>query len=298
MAISERQLEVWSNQGSTQQSALTYQSIKRILEDPRAPFANRQFSIFLQGSYGNDTNIYADSDVDLVICLRSVYYSDTSGLDPSEKARYEAARSPASYTFLDFKREVCAWLSANYGENVTSGNKAILVPGNGNRRDADVLACVEHHDYYTYPDQGAPKYHEGIAFWTDNGDKIVNYPKQHLANCTQKNGDTRTRFKPDVRVLKNMRNAAVAEGVLRKGKSPSYFLEGMLYNVPAQIFEPSRVATFERSFVWLENCKTSELLCANERFFLVRDGFPNCWDAVDFRDTLAALTTFWRQSSR
>ena len=32
-----------------------------------APYAGKAYDTFLQGSYANDTNIYADSDVDIVI---------------------------------------------------------------------------------------------------------------------------------------------------------------------------------------------------------------------------------------
>ena len=48
------------------------------------------FWIFLQGSYSNDTNVYAESDVDIVICLTEVYYGDISNLEPGEKDTYEA----------------------------------------------------------------------------------------------------------------------------------------------------------------------------------------------------------------
>ena len=95
-----------------------------------------------------------------------------------------------------------------------------------------------------------------------------------------------------------MRNAAVDDGVLSRGKSPSYFLEGMLYNIPNQLFDPSRQTTFENAFSWLSSCNLDDLVCANERFYLVRDGLPNCWKATDFRDTLAALTEFWRYGAR
>lgn len=40
MAISEAQLETWSHQGSVQQSAATYERIRQVLSDPRAPYAN------------------------------------------------------------------------------------------------------------------------------------------------------------------------------------------------------------------------------------------------------------------
>src|SRR5690606_967984 len=69
MPIPESQLETWSHQGSITQSSSTYNTIKSVLEDSATPYAGRNFKVFLQGSYGNDTNIYAESDVDIVIRL-------------------------------------------------------------------------------------------------------------------------------------------------------------------------------------------------------------------------------------
>ena len=69
MAIPEAELDTWSHQGSITQSASTYASIKRALEAPDSRYAGKHYEVFLQGSYGNDTNIYAESDVDVVIGL-------------------------------------------------------------------------------------------------------------------------------------------------------------------------------------------------------------------------------------
>jgi hypothetical protein len=298
MAISERQLETWSHQGSVQQSAATYQTIKRVLEDPRAPFARRSFDIFLQGSYGNSTNVWAESDVDVAICLTSISYSDTSGLNADERARYEANRVPGEYSFNEFKREVTDWLRANFGNGVSAGNKAIFVPGGNGRRDADILACVEHQAYFSYPAQGRPGFHEGICFWTSKGDKIVNYPKQHMSNCTTKHGSTSDRFKPNIRVLKNMRNAMVDDGYIGNGVAPSYFLEGMLYNMPNGNFSWTYQQSFEDALAWLERCNASDLVCANERYYLVRDGTEVCWNTKDFQTTLTALRRYWNDARR
>ena len=67
MAIPEAQLVRWSHQGSIQGSSATYAIVKRALEAPNS-------EVFLQGSYGNDTNIYAESDVDVIIRLDSPDY--------------------------------------------------------------------------------------------------------------------------------------------------------------------------------------------------------------------------------
>jgi len=89
MAVDEAQLETWSAQGSVQQSAATYKSISGVLNDSGSPYYPKNFDTFLQGSYGNDTNVWADSDVDIVIRLSSVYYSETSELSANDKANFD-----------------------------------------------------------------------------------------------------------------------------------------------------------------------------------------------------------------
>ena len=73
MPIPESQLEIWSKQGSISQSSSTYASVKNALEDSKAIYKDQSFEVLLQGSYGNDTNIYAESDVDVVIRLDSIF---------------------------------------------------------------------------------------------------------------------------------------------------------------------------------------------------------------------------------
>lgn len=293
MAISEAQLTTWSHQGSITQSASTYETIRKVLEDPKAPYASRTFEIFLQGSYGNDTNIYADSDVDIVMCLTSVFYPDITNLSVADKARYEAQRSSGSYDFATFKREVTSWLKQNFGNGVRAGNKAIFVPGNGARRDADVLACAQHKRYYSFPISGTPDVRNGICFWTNAGEYIVNFPKQHSANCTSKHQSTSQWFKPTVRIFKNMRNAMIDRGYLTEGRAPSYFLEGMLWNVPKENFVGSYQSCATGAINWLHKCDSSKLTCANELHWLVRDNTHVSWNRADFAAHLSAVTAFW-----
>ena len=80
MAIPDAQLETWSHQGSVTQSSITYQIIRDALFDSSAAYANKLFDVFLQGSYGNDTNIFAESDVDVVIRLDSIFVYDGRNL--------------------------------------------------------------------------------------------------------------------------------------------------------------------------------------------------------------------------
>ena len=129
MAIPEAQLTTWSNQGSVSQSAQTYEIIQRVLNDPASPYYSKDFSIFLQGSYGNDTNVFRDSDVDVVICLNQTYYSDTNLLKPQAKANYDSAFSPATYQYTDFKADVLAWLQRKFGAEVRPGAKRLSSMG-------------------------------------------------------------------------------------------------------------------------------------------------------------------------
>jgi hypothetical protein len=292
MAIPEAQLDIWSKQGSIAQSQSTYATVRNALED-NPPYTNRSYSIFLQGSYGNDTNIYADSDVDVVIATDSIYYEDTSELDPASKQLYEAASTSGQYSYTDFKGEVVAQLVKKFGSSVDVGNKAIYIEGNGSRRDADVLAAAEFRRWYSYSAQNTRNYATGIVFWRKDGVKIVNYPKQHSANCTTKHQATSSWFKPSVRILKNMRNSMIDKGYLEEGIAPSYFLEGMLYNVPNQTFGASYEDTVVKSINWLKHCDDSTLVCANEQYMLLHDYSPATWRAAHFKKYLAAVTNFW-----
>ena len=84
MGIPESQLQTWSHQGSITQSSNTYNSIKNVLEASTTPYGDRNFECVLQGSYGNDTNIFAESDVDIVIKLDDCFHSDLESLNEDE----------------------------------------------------------------------------------------------------------------------------------------------------------------------------------------------------------------------
>ncbi|AQS92454.1 hypothetical protein A0U94_14905 (plasmid) [Gluconobacter albidus] len=293
MTISEMQLDIWSRQGSITQSAATYQALRNVLDRDDAPYAQRSYLTFLQGSYGNDTNIYADSDVDIVMRLDSIFYTDLSELSASDKANYETNRSPAQYSWTEFRKEVITQLVKAYGSAVQPRSKAIYVEGNGGRRDADVLPAAEFRRYFHYVSPSDQHYAEGICFWLPNGTQVVNYPKLHSANCTGKHQRTGSWFKPTVRILKNMRNAMVNQGRLAEGIAPSYFIEGMLYNVPDANFGSSYRATLVKVLNWLNGCNRADLECANEQYFLLHPTSPVTWRREQFETFLTALINFW-----
>jgi hypothetical protein len=95
--ISETQLETWTHVGAAQQSAATYQSIKGVIEHKEAPYSSRQVDSFLQGSYGNDTNVYGgDSDVDIVLRTKACFYYNLDALSEAEKAAFKSVYPAAA----------------------------------------------------------------------------------------------------------------------------------------------------------------------------------------------------------
>jgi len=295
MAISEAQLTTWTAQGSVKQSRDTYASVKGVLESSNAPYFSKTYETFLQGSYGNDTNVYADSDIDVVMRLDSVFYYDLSRLSAPERVAYESNFGDGQYSVGQFKTEVLGWLTKNYGAGVKPGKKAIFIPGTGNRRDADVLVCAQFRRYHRFVGPNDQRYDEGICFFLPDHTRIENFPKQHSSNCTDKHKATNQWFKPTVRMFKNMRNRMIERGELREGVAPSYFLEGMLYNVPTENFGKSYQDTFVNCFNWILQADSTKLVCANYMHWLVRDNEPTSWPVANFNTYLAAAKKHWEK---
>jgi hypothetical protein len=292
MAIPESQLETWAHQGSVAQSSDTYKSVKAALE--AGQYSGKSAETFLQGSYGNDTNIWAESDVDVVTCLEHVFQSDLSGMTEREQQLQKAAFEDATYTHTDFKRDVLKALTAKYGAAVTDGGKAIAIKADGNRRKSDVIAAIQFRRYYKFNSLSDQSYTQGICFWNKAGERIANYPKQHSANLTNKHKATANWFKPMVRVLKNMRTKCVDEGLLAAGTAPSYYIEGLLYNVPDSKFGGSYGATFFNALTWIQTeADKDKMVCANEQYYLLRDGHHTCWPKANGDALLKAVVTLW-----
>lgn len=295
MPIPESQLETWSHQGSVTQSSNTYSTVKKSLEAAGTPYAVKNTAVFLQGSYCNDTNVFAESDVDVVIRLDDCFQHDLEALPDDDKAAFKAAHSDATYTHREFKRDVLATLVSVFGAFVTSGPKAIAIEANGNRRDADVIAAIKFRRYHRFKNLGDQKYDEGIWFAQASGDGIANYPKQHSANLTAKHQRTNNWFKPTARILKNLRGKLVDDGVLAAKVAPSYFLEGLLYNVPDDKFGTSYGTCIANAFNWIASADKTKFVCANEQYYLLRDGYPVTWRTEPCDEFLAAAVDLWNQ---
>jgi hypothetical protein len=293
MAIPESQLTTWSSQGSITQSATTCATIKLALESKDTTYADKSHEIFLQGSYGNDTNVYADSDVDVVIKINSLFYRDLTRLPPDQLAAYERSIGDAKYLYSDFKTAVIATLSKRFANDVSLGNKAVWIKPNAGRRNADVLISAQFRRYHEFHDFSNQRYDEGVAFLAAGGKLTENFPKQHSANLTKKHQDTKNRLKPVVRIFKNMRNHMIDKKLLALGVGPSYFIEGMLYNAPNDKFTASYADTVAACHDWLIQSDQTKLVCANYMHWLVRSGEHTSWPPENFTKFLAAVRDLW-----
>jgi hypothetical protein len=295
MTIPLSQLDTWSAQGSITQSKNTYASVKAALEDTNAQYKNRNFKVFLQGSYGNDTNIYAESDVDVVIRYDGAFFHDIKTRPLDEQAAFHQAFTNAGgYGYGEFKEHVTNILVSKLGEAVKPGKKAIRIEGNGNRRNADVIVAFEYRRYYKFKSVFDESHVTGMCFFGAGGKQIANYPISHSENLTKKHQDTNGKFKPMVRIFKNARSKLVADGLIPKGSAPSYYVEGLLYNVPNDRFTGNYQEVFLKILQWLyETNSRIDFVCANEQYYLLRDDCETCWACDDGKKFVNAVIGLW-----
>lgn len=292
MTIAEAQLDTWASQGGTGQFTATYQTIRAKLLDGGAPYPVGDCEVFLQGSYGNDTNVYGDSDVDIVLKHNGTFHHDISNMSAADQAGFKQVfTGGAAYQYSDLQRDGLAWIKKHYPD-ATLGKKAVLVPASSNRREADILIAQQFRRYYKFTAVGNESYAEGICFFS-GGIRIENFPKQHAENCTKKHQATNGWFKPVVRIFKNMRNTMIREGRLAEGIAPSYFIEGMLSNVPNDKFGGTYADTWVNCFNWVVAADRTKLLCANKLHWLVLNNSSTSWHPDNFLAFTAAAKSYW-----
>jgi len=301
MAIPERQLLIWSKQGAVQSSAATHAAVRNCIEKINWN-EDVSYITYLQGSYPNYTNIYGNSDVDLVVEFRSIFNKDLSALTDAQKAKFNSDSTDAKYTLAVFKLAVVKQLNECFGEsNIDVGNKAILVKGNSSRLDCDVVVCNPYRKYISYSENDK-SYIEGIVFTTENTHAtIINYPKVHLKNGSIKNTyeNTRENFKPAVRVLKNIKADMVRKGYIEKTLAPSYFLECLVYNSDNSNFRHnsfwdvalSIIKQFEND---LQNGSMSKYKVQNQQEYLFGPSDQQ-WGIDDAKSFVNQLIKFWNE---
>ena len=292
MGIPESQLERWSHQGAVTTSKETYGTIKGALEDTAAKYHHKDFEIYLQGSYGNDTNIYEESDVDIVVQLNSTFHSNKESLPSDQFELHERDFGPASYHIGEFRKDVIDILSEHFGFSyIEDGKRSVKVHSFVYIREADVVVCTQYRKYDYYLGKSCCSFVEGMRIY-NQGEEVINYPKLHTESLTLKQKGTHSRYKPLVRILKNIKTKLVELQAIEEKTAPSYFLEGWLYNAPNELYVNSIGDRFFGVVDWL--------LKADEKGFIMPHGMYSLlgnastqWDSLKYKTFSGALVGLW-----
>ena len=300
MAISEVEFESMATIGAQATSKDTYSIIRTVLEDEEAKYPIKNTKIFLQGSYANDTNIIGDSDVDIIIQLDSVFSYDLSLISDIEKNKFRATYpNNAQYGYANFKTDVVDLLVKRFDTDLSIGSKAIQIKSSGNRRKADILIAIKHRKYFSFDPLNQNDHVEGIGFYKKFGTHIVNFPKLHKDYLIEKNKRTAGKLKHVIRIFKNLRRKLIEKKIINEGSAPSYFIEGMLSNVPDHLFiAPTYTEAVVNCVDWLMNVNSSNLMCANLQHKLINGGNDISWNVSELEQYIYGIAYLLSKKSR
>jgi len=194
--------------------------------------AEMDISFISQGSYKSKTNVKNDSDVDICVCLNSTFFARY----PQGKTREDYGNIPGTISFVEFKNLVHEALGKYFNyENIRRGNKAFDIHSNTYRVDADVLPAMAHRYYF---DNGSYDHCDpvGIAFDTDDGKHVTNWPHHTYNNCRDKHERTGQRYRKVTRILKRLRNKMQEENIAAAKDIPSFIIQSMVWTAPDNYF--------------------------------------------------------------
>lgn len=231
MRASDDQLAGWTKPafGNEEKLAADTESAIRHAINKHPTLAAMNLRILPKGSFKNNTNVRRDSDIDVAIVNQGHIALDFhsgatfahSGLTP-----YQGISS------TDFKAAVGQAMRNEFGTSSVdgSGNKVFRLRGSDRVIDADIIPSTR------YWHMGPTHHVEGIQLILDqpDGKRHFNYPDQHFNNGVAKNNRTGRRYKRTVRILKNIKNKLVADGIITD--FPSFLIECLAYNVPDHIY--------------------------------------------------------------
>jgi hypothetical protein len=209
----------------------------------------RDWSIVKQGSYHNNTNTRAGSDVDLCVCLNDAFFVDGPASDFPSKA--ELGRQSTPFTFEEYRQHIALCLAEEFGVSaVTFGQKAIhLHKEDQERINADVVPAFT---FQRFGPRISPTWQRrspdvGVALLTTTGQRITNFPAQHYVNGCAKNDRTGRRYKRVVRILKRLRDHMIANPDLpqaacdRAKSAASFLIESLVYNCDIDCFQNASI---------------------------------------------------------
>ena len=282
MPIPYNELSRWSHPYSNEAPKRAHESIRRALKSYKDWSKEKKCEkVLLQGSYKNDTNLRRASDVDIVVTLAeelpqhiAILGNKRLGQNSDHRLAYESWKS--------FREKVIKALRAEYGaEAVTVGGKTLKVGKDTIPASADVVVAL--------------RYGTGVAFYYAKEQRwVVGYPEQHFQRGHAKDKSTDGRYKRTIRMFKSACKYLVDHRAIQKEKAPSYFIEGLLYNVPDKLFTPDYVGTYCGILKHLAKENLNQYKCQNGVVKLFGQSKEQ-WNIDDAQEFIQALRLLWKK---
>lgn len=232
--FSEETLKNWNRPASESEEQRISNAITMIKSaiNSHNDLVNKNIEVFVQGSYANNTNVRANSDVDICIIFKDIFKSKY----PDGLTREDYGFSTSDYSFSTYRKSVINALAGRFGDSIKQGNKSIKINSNSYRIEADAVPSFQYRNYYYEDSRNPDNFVEGINFTTQNNQEVINYPKQHIENGKNKNNQTNRQFKRTVRIFKRIRYHMLENNQPVNNTISSFLIECLLYNVPDEYF--------------------------------------------------------------
>jgi hypothetical protein len=298
---SEQTLDGWRKPASETEEQKISNAISMIKDAIKShdTLKNKDIEFIVQGSYGNNTNIKIDSDIDVCAMLKDTFYYVLR--EGATKASYGIGDGTNDFT--DYRKYIIEALIKKFGnENITVGNKSIKIKSNTYRVQADVIPAFQYRNFRQDSTNNINNFIEGIKFFSSRNEEVINYPKQHISNGTTKNTNTTRRFKRAVRLYKRIKNKMIEDGLPVPKSINSFLIEGLLWNTPNTTFNNSSTwnGLLKDSIIFLYNNTDTDEKCkdwgeVSEMFYLFHSGRK--WSRADVNNFLVQMWNYLEYQS-
>ena len=148
MRYTEKQLEEFTrpiSESENQRCENMIRMIKEAIQDYYRKTGNNKadlnsYEIFLQGSYANNTNVKQNSDVDICVMYKSVFYHEMP-----EGYALDSTYKDSNLDYYEIRNMIKSALIDKFGNSrIEDGNKSIKVLSNTYTTDADVVVAFQY----------------------------------------------------------------------------------------------------------------------------------------------------------
>lgn len=295
----EKTFSIWSKppgKAKQEQCERAKKAIKDAIESDTT-LSTKSIRTCVQGSYQNRTNVRQNSDVDVCILYKDVFFCHLpEGINPQW-----VGITPMNYDFKNYKNNVKRALVNKFGHNnVNRGNKAFNIHESTRRVDADAVPCFKYRWYYFsnwvpaktlkrfygpgylprvprdykmglipkpeflwVPNWGRLQYHEGTALVADNTEHLaINFPTQQYNNGIEKNEATGGRFKKAVRIIKKLSYEMKDNKCTSAKNISSFLIESLVWNVDNRCFDSQSLHLMTKNVLaYLRSCTKEDATC-------------------------------------